>query len=171
MKKKTTNTPLSKKTEDSKPVVKRKTKTADSKPVVKRKAKTADSKPVVKRGVKVKRTIRTKKTPTARARWGIVGEVNSGKWFMDYLTGRYVKILPTSSDTVLQCIVLSPGYEGVKLMFTPDEVIEVPHRPSKDVYMEAYKRTLIINELTPSTATIVDDEDEPKQKTKRRKAK
>jgi hypothetical protein len=82
---------------------------------------------------------RTPKLPKIKFRWGIITDVvmNSG-FSMDYLLGRYVKILPTSTENRLNCIIQSPGYEGVNLPFSPNEITEVPSKPTKERMQNAY---------------------------------
>jgi hypothetical protein len=82
---------------------------------------------------------REPKPPKPKFRWGVISNINMNSGFsMDYLLGRYVKILPTSTETRLNCIIQSPGYEGLELPFSPNEITEVPSKPTKERMYNAY---------------------------------
>lgn len=119
---------------------------------------------------------RIPKPPKPRYRWGVISTIEmKSELSMDYLLGRYVKILPTSTESRLNCLVQSPGYEGLELPFSPSEITEVPSKPAKERMYNAYLESINKSDISFGVDTIETDEDEielPKEKTtKKRKTK
>ena len=118
--------------------------------------------------------VRKPKAIKPKSRWGVINFVNvGGNFHMDYLIGRYVKILPSSAETRLECIVQSPGYEGVQLPFDLAEITEVPSRPSKERMYNAYLTSIKKADISLGIGTFIEDEgeDEINQKTTKKRKK
>ena len=78
-----------------------------------------------KRAVKPKpvRKKRIPRPPKPKKRFGKIIHIATEQ--MDYLIGREVKILPQSTEDILQCIIQSDGYEGLVLAFDKSEIVEI----------------------------------------------
>jgi hypothetical protein len=118
---------------------------------------------------------RVPKPPKPKYRWGVISVIEmKSELSMDYLIGRYVKILPTSTESRLNCLVQSPGYEGLELPFSLTEITEVPSKPTKERMYNAYLESINKAGISFGVESIDSEEevDLPKEKTtKKRKTK
>lgn len=118
--------------------------------------------------------VKTPKVIKPKFRWGVINFVNvGGNFHMDYLIGRYVKILPSSNESRLECLIQSPGYEGVQLPFDIDEITEVPSKPSKERMYNAYLTSIKKADIGLGIGAFIEDEDdeETEQKTTKKRKK
>jgi CTP synthase (UTP-ammonia lyase) len=72
--------------------------------------------------VKLVRKKREPKPIKLNKRYARIVKLKEGKFSMDYLIGRMVKVLDRSTEKMLYCIVQHPGYEGLEMAFHPSEV-------------------------------------------------